>query len=181
MPLRRINHDEMKYLPVLIRQDITSQVNLEGSLATTDGAAPMSYSSTGSTGTPVKVYISPQNGYYNKVRYLAKFFINDLSLDENHTKVGSAITLQLFETGKPVKMTASWAGSLSGVFRNGSSTQILHTNDDQALMDELSRHRVGYLVCHSRIVEILLERGGIEFLKKLGLAFLFSRFRLPRS
>jgi len=79
MPSRMINHEVMKHLPVLTREDIASQVNREGSLATTDGAAPMTYSSTGSTGTPVKVYITPQNSYYNKVRYIAQFFITDLT------------------------------------------------------------------------------------------------------
>jgi hypothetical protein len=70
-----------------------------------------------------------------------------------------------------VKMTESWAGPLSRVFRNGLSKQIYFTNDDESLMDELTKHRVGYLVCHSRIVEILLKIGGIQFLKKLDISF----------
>ena len=171
MPSRRLNHEAIKYLPAMTREDIVSQVKLEGPLATTDGAAPMTYSSTGSTGTPVKIYITPQNGYYNMMRYLAQFFINDLSLDENHTKVGPPTSLQLYERGKPVTITDAWAGPLSSVFRNGISKQIVYTNDDDSLMSELSKHRVGYLVCHSRIVEILLKNGGVEFLKKLGLSY----------
>ena len=49
MPSRILNHDAKKYLPVLAREDVAKQVELEGSLATTDGAAPMTYSSTGSS------------------------------------------------------------------------------------------------------------------------------------
>ena len=60
MPSRILNHDAKKYLPVLAREDVAKQVELEGSLATTDGAAPMTYSSTGSTGTPVKIYVTDQ-------------------------------------------------------------------------------------------------------------------------
>ena len=172
MPSRMINHEVMKHLPVLTREDIASQVNREGSLATTDGAAPMTYSSTGSTGTPVKVYITPQNSYYNTVRYIAQFFITDLTLDDNHTKVSPVKTLDMYEKeDSVVKMTESWAGPLSRVFRNGLSKQIYFTNNDESLMDELTKHRVGYLVCHSRIVEILLKIGGIQFLKKLGISF----------
>ena len=44
MPSRILNHDAKKYLPVLAREDVAKQVELEGSLATTDGAAPMTYS-----------------------------------------------------------------------------------------------------------------------------------------
>lgn len=170
MPSRMLNHDARKYLPVMTREDVARQVGQEGSLATTDGAAPMTYSSTGSTGTPVKVYITPQNGYYNAVRYLAQFFIDSLKLDENHTKVSPVKSLDMYGREAGVKRTESWAGPLSKVFRNGSSKQIFYANDDQLLIDELAKDRVGYLVCHSRIVEILLKNGGARYLEKLGIS-----------
>ena len=79
MPSRMINHDVMKYLPIQSRADIATQVELEGSLVANDGNAPISnYASTGSTGTPVKIYVCQQNEYYNSIRSLAQYFINRL-------------------------------------------------------------------------------------------------------
>ncbi len=94
MPSRMISHGIMKYLPIQSREDIATQVKLEGSLVATDSKAPVaSYASTGSTGTPVKVYVCPENGYYNTTRGLAQFFINDLSLDEYRVQIVSATSL----------------------------------------------------------------------------------------
>ena len=77
----------MEDLPMQSRDDVNRQVSLEGSLMATDGNAPIAgYSSTGSTGTPVKVYVCPENGYYTVIRSLAQYFINDLS---SHRKSGS--------------------------------------------------------------------------------------------
>ena len=176
-----INHEVMKYLPVLTREEISAQVNSEGPMATTDGAAPTTYSSTGSTGTPVKVYITPQNGYYNTVRYIAQFFIDDLSFDENHVKIGPVKSLDMYENDMVVKTAEAWAGPLSYVFRNGASIQIYYANDDEPVIEELKKHRVGYLICHSRIVEILLKKAGIQLFKDVGLKVWFhvSDYRDP--
>src|SRR5689334_16153289 len=76
MPSRMINHKIMRFLPIQSREDTGTQVALEGSLLPNNGDAPVSsYASTGSTGTPVKVYVSEENGYYNNVRGIARFFI----------------------------------------------------------------------------------------------------------
>jgi len=181
MPSRMINHEVMKYLPVLTREEISVQINSEGPMATTDGAAPTTYSSTGSTGTPVKVYITPQNGYYNTVRYIAQFFIDDLSFDENHVKIGPVKSLDMYENDMVVKTAEAWAGPLSYVFRNGASIQIYYANDDEPVIEELKKHRVGYLICHSRIVEILLKKAGIQLFKDVGLKVWFhvSDYRDP--
>jgi phenylacetate-coenzyme A ligase PaaK-like adenylate-forming protein len=182
MPSRMINHGIMKYLPVLTREDVASQVNLEGSLATTDRAQPMTYSSTGSTGTPVKVFITPQNAYYNNVRYLAQFFINDISIDERRIKISPPISLDRIEKGSvSIKTADSWAGPLSKVFRNGSHKQIMHLYDDDALINELSKDRAGYLACHSRIMDILLRKAGVQLIKDLGVKIWFhvSDYRDP--
>src|ERR1039458_467570 len=64
MPSRMINHGIMKYLPIQSRENIATQLKLEGSLVANNGNAPISsYASTGSTGTPVKVYVCQENGY----------------------------------------------------------------------------------------------------------------------
>ena len=63
-----------------------------------DGKTPVSsYASTGSTGTPVKVYICPENGYYNTIRSLAQYFIYDLSLEENCVHIVPVTSLAKLE------------------------------------------------------------------------------------
>ena len=93
-----INHRIMKFLPIQSREDTGIQVALEGSLLANNGNAPVSsYASTGSTGTPVKIYVSEENGYYNNIRGLARYFINDLSLEENFTRISPATSLAALE------------------------------------------------------------------------------------
>src|SRR4029079_9428519 len=53
MPPQSIGHGIIANLPIQSREDVVTQVSLEGCLATTDGAASMLYASSGSTGTPV--------------------------------------------------------------------------------------------------------------------------------
>jgi phenylacetate-CoA ligase len=171
LPSRRINHEAMKYVPIQSRADVATQATLEGSLMTAPGNAPVSsYASTGSTGTPVKVYACPENAYYNLVRSLAQYFINGLSLDEERVLVIPAISLaKVEEKTLAVEASDSWAGPLSKVFRNGSSRKIIHQFDDDALIEELSKRPFGYLVCANRYMEILIKKAGIDFVKNLGI------------
>ena len=166
----RISYGSLKYLPIQSRADIATQVKLEGSLVASDGNTPVStYASTGSTGTPVKVYICPENGYYNVIRNFAQYFIDDLSLEENWVKIGPPISVAKLENeALGVQVAASWAGALGKIFRNGRGKQIVHRFDDDALINELSKDRVGYLVCPSRYMNILLRKAGIGFIQKLG-------------
>lgn len=171
LPSRLINHDALKYVPIQSREDVAAQVKLEGSLVAGDGKTPVSsYASTGSTGAPVKVYVSPENGYYNVIRSLAQYFMNDLSLAEDRVQIIPAISLaKLEKKSLAVESTNSWAGPLSQVFRNGSATKIIHQYDDDALINELSKGQFGYLVCANRYIDILMNKGGTEFIKKLGI------------
>lgn len=122
MPSRMINHGILKYIPIQNREDVATQCKLDGSLVAGDGkTAVSSYASTGSTGTPVKVYICPENGYYNTIRSLAQYFIYDLSLEENCVHIVPAASLAKLENkSSPAVLTDSWAGSLGAVFRSGS-------------------------------------------------------------
>ena len=170
LPSRMINHEAMKYVPVQSRQDIATQTALEGSLMAKESNAPVSsYASTGSTGAPVKVYVCPENGYYNVIRGLAQYFINDLPLGEDRVQIIPAISLaKLEQKSLAVESSDSWAGPLSKVFRTGTAKKIIHQYDDQALIDELLKAPFGILVCANRFIDILLEHGGTELIKKLG-------------
>ncbi len=163
------NHGAMKYVPIQSRGDIASQVSLEGSLLAKHGNAPVSsYASTGSTGVPVKVYVCPENGYYNLIRSLAQYFMNGLSLEENRVWISAPASLARLKQSPAVESTDSWAGALSKVFRNGSARKILHQYDDDALIRELTKQPIGYLVCANRYIDLLLNHGGTEFIKTLG-------------
>jgi phenylacetate-CoA ligase len=171
MPSRMITHGIMKYLPIQSRADVATQTKLEGSLAAKDGNAPVStYASTGSTGAPVKIFICPENAYYNGIRSFAQYFLYNLSLKENRVQIYPAVSLaKLDERRLIVESTDSWPATLSKVFRTGSAKKITHTYDDDALINELSKEQVGYLICPNRYVDILLKKAGIEFIKKIGL------------
>jgi phenylacetate-CoA ligase len=183
MPSRMINHGIFKFLPVQSREDVTTQVTLEGSLVASDDNAPVStYASTGSTGTPVKIYSSHENTYYNGIRSVAQFFIDDLSLDDNWVQITPPIRMAAFQNATlAVKRANSWAGSLGKVFRSGTSKKIEYRYDDDAMVKELLKERVGYFLSPSRYVEILIGSGGIGLFKKLGIRLWFhlSDYRDP--
>ena len=171
IPSRVLNHGIMKFVPIQSRNDIATQVKLEGALVAADGrAAVPSYASTGSTGTPVKIFFCPENAYYNEIRSLAQYFIDDLSLAGNRVQIIPATSLyRLGKSSVHVSLTDSWAGPLSGVFRNGSAKKITYGYDDDALIEELLKDRYEYLVCANRYVDLLLKNGGTELIKKLGI------------
>jgi phenylacetate-CoA ligase len=171
MPSRMINHQILKFLPVQSRQDTGTQVALEGSLLPDNANKPVSsYSSTGSTGTPVKVYVSEENGYYNNIRGLALYFTIGLRLEENFTRISPATSLAALEKNTPdVTLADSWAGPLSAVFRTGKAKKIVDQHDDAALVKELLKDEVGYLFCPNRYLDILMNNGGTDLIKRLGI------------
>jgi phenylacetate-coenzyme A ligase PaaK-like adenylate-forming protein len=172
---QRLSSDVMKRgimedLPMQSRDDVNRQVSLEGSLTATDGNAPIAgYSSTGSTGTPVKVYVCPENGYYTVIRSLAQYFINDLSLTENRVQIAPATSLaKLDDKSLAVTTAASWAGPLGKVFSTGTAKTIIYQQDENALIDELSKSRAGYLISPNRYLDIIMKKGGVDLIKRLG-------------
>jgi phenylacetate-CoA ligase len=172
MPSRIINHSILKYLPVQTRQDLMTQVNLEGSLIANKGGSTSasSYSSSGSSGTPVKVFACAENFYYNSLRSLAQLFIDNFSLDEGRVRIDQVKSMAEFEEG-PGSSGAlkKWAGPLSLLFRTGVTRNITYRYDDAALVKALLKAPVGYLNCQSRHMEIIFNFGGVELIKKLGI------------
>lgn len=72
--------DLLKSLPILTRNDVTLQVNTEGSLfKSSDVANAQSYASSGSTGIPVQVHACLQNARYNGLRSMAQYFMRPAS------------------------------------------------------------------------------------------------------
>ena len=162
--------DALQRLPILSRKDIAMQAQKEGSLFhDKKQGAPATYETTGSTGTPLKVFICEQNGYYNEVRSLAQFFIDNLPLDENRVEIRPVVRSDDLRK-KTALPTANphWAGSLSKIYCNGSNRTLRFNSDVDGLLNELAKDRVGYLVCPSRVIEQLLDRG-TDLVAKLGI------------
>ena len=171
MPSRMIGHSVLNYLPVQTRHDVAAQVELEGPLVSTnDKSTVLNYTSTGSTGAPVKVFVCPENGFYNAKRSLAQVFIDELSLEENRVKVVPPVSLARIENqALVVKTDENWVGPLHKIFRTGSNKTVVYKHGDEgALVRELLKSPVGYFVSPSRYVERLIEHGGIDLFKKLG-------------
>ena len=166
--------DALQRLPILSRQDIATQVQKEGSLFhDKKKGSPATYETTGSTGTPLKVFVCEQNGYYNEVRGLAQFFIDNLPLDENRVEIKPVVRSgDLRKKTQPRTTEPHWAGPLSKIYGNGSSTTLRFNNDVDGLLSELAKDRVGYLVCPSRVIEQLLDRGP-DLVEKLGIKVWF--------
>ena len=115
------------------------------------------------------LYLSKKLGFCNTIRSLAQYFIYDLSLEENCVHIVPAASLAKLENqSSPAVLTNSWAGSLGAVFRSGSGEEIVHKYNDDALIKELLKDRVGYLVCPNRYLDILMNNGGVDLIKKLG-------------
>src|SRR5262249_21011508 len=75
-------------LPMLTRADVGRQVASEGSLlARVGGIRVNTHSTSGSSGTPVKVFVSEINARYNEARYWAQFFIEGLDFACNRTRL----------------------------------------------------------------------------------------------
>jgi len=163
--------DMLRHLPILTRKDIVTQVQNEGSLFIDKDQGPVStYETTGSTGSPLKVFVCPQSGYYNIVRGLAQYFFDNLSLEENRVRIVPITRLEDMQKDSMIKKSAEqWAGPLSTVYRNGSTKDVSFNKDIDGLIKELSKNSVGYLVCPSRVLEQLLDHGGADLIKKLGI------------
>jgi phenylacetate-CoA ligase len=162
--------DILRSIPVLTRKDIAVQVRQEGSLFAekNKGSAP-TYETTGSTGTPLKVFVAEQNGYYNDVRSLAQYFIDDLPLDRNRVQIAPATRSADLQKGSGLQSSSDdWAGIFSKIYRNGTNKKMFFNKDIAGIVEELSKDSVGYLVCHSRVVEQLLDHGGVDLFTKLG-------------
>ena len=161
--------DILQKMPIVTRKDVVRQVQNEGSLFVDKKQGAVStYETTGSTGTPLKVFVCQQTIYYNSVRSLAQFFFDNLSLDENSVIITSVTRSENLKNSRLIRSEPHWAGPLSKIYRNGSNKKISFNKDVDGLVEELSKDSVGYLVCPSRVLEQLLDHGGPDLIKKLG-------------
>jgi phenylacetate-CoA ligase len=155
-------------LPILTRSEVVKQVETEGSLLPADGPiGTTKLATSGSSGAPVRFFVSEMNGEYNTVRSLAQYFMDgrDLTLNRTHVKRAP----QRIEGGFSVKKADGWLGPLSSVFKcgNGKDIQHHHLNRD-LLLKELAKDPIGYLVTPPSIIEALFYDRDLSFLAENG-------------
>jgi phenylacetate-coenzyme A ligase PaaK-like adenylate-forming protein len=155
-------------LPILIRSDLTRQVETEGSLV--PGAANTrvrKHTTSGSSGTPVEFFLSEMNGRYNQIRSIAQYFIEGRDLTLNRTRFKTS--QNRIENGFSVHTTSGWLGPLTAIFKNGCNKEITHLHPNRDLLfRELAKDPIGYLVVQPRLMEILFYDGDVSFLADNG-------------
>jgi phenylacetate-coenzyme A ligase PaaK-like adenylate-forming protein len=159
-------------LPILRRADVSEQVAKEGALLdAADRIAVNSHSTSGSSGVPVRFFVSEMNGNYNVLRSIAQYFIEGRDLTVNRTVVTYAT--EPVANGLSVEKARSWIGAL-GPFVNGGESKILSVlrPDAGRLWSELERDPIGYLSIAPRALEALLQHASPEDFKRAGTTML---------
>ena len=176
LPSRLPTHASLRFLPPQTREDVRAQVQAEGSLVPPQGGRALeTYATTGSTGTPVQVFVCQEAGYYNYIRSLTQYFIDHIGLEETRVQIMPPRRHDAQGAAEARTRDApGWAGSLAKVFRNGTSSRISFNFDVETLAAELKKKApVGHLVSPSRYVELLIERFGTGLFEDLGVKVWF--------
>ena len=161
----------LKFLPVLSRKDVTKQVSTEGSLLTkADKIGVAKNSSSGSSGTPVSFFVSTSNGAYSSVRVIAQDILEQRNLRENRINISSASPDQTAGKKDYINIVKhkDWLGPLANVFEHGITKKITYLNASDALLKELREVPPHHLICSPAIMDLLLDMGGVELLRELG-------------
>jgi phenylacetate-CoA ligase len=161
-------------LPVLTRSDVVHQVKSEGSLLRpADGLGVTAHSTSGSSGTPVRFFISHMNSDYSQVRSLAQYLMEGRDLGRNRTRLRSSSyeegeRLQSHATNSfTVEVTETWLGPLSILFQSGTNKHINYWKLNRYLLfKELLRHPIGYLLSPPSFLEALFQTDYQEFIER---------------
>jgi phenylacetate-CoA ligase len=160
-------------LPILTRNDVIHQVESEGPLlGRGDGFGVKVHSTSGSSGTPVKFFISHMNSDYSQARSLAQYLMEGRDLSLNRVRVRpldykEAIDLRIEEKrGFYVELSDGWLGPLGSLFRSGISKTMSYLAPNRDLLfEELSKDRIGYLVAGPVFLEANFVGSDFDFLK----------------
>ncbi len=174
---KKVGSVRLSDLPILTRRDVVQQVTSEGSLlAPRDGLSVFPHSTSGSSGVPVRFFISKMNRYYNRVRSLAQYFIEGRDLSLNRTALRSFSyeemkrAADIDKNGFRVEMRGNWLGDLNPLLNGGTHKYIICWHPNRvSLLNELSKAPIGYLVTRPRFIEMLFSDGDVEFLAKNGI------------
>jgi hypothetical protein len=165
---KKINDVRLSDLPVLTRAELVKQVEAEGNLlAKSKTISATENSTSGSSGTPARFFVSEMNLHFNSVRSIAQYFLEGRDLTLNRTRFKSA--LNRVEGGFSVVKADNWLGPLSALLRSGCNKDIAHLRPDrEMLLEELSKDSIGYLIVQPRLVEYLFHGRDVSFLSEKG-------------
>ena len=160
---KKLSDVKLSSLPALTRQDVLRQVTSEGPLLRAgDGIATNTHATSGSSGTPVRFFVSEITGRYNVARSLAQYFMQgwDLSLNRTYLKRGST-------HGFSIEKSQSWMGPLAALIKSGGNKNIEYLNPNiKKLVKELEKDDIGYLVCNPYLLETIFHVVDPAFLRQ---------------
>ena len=144
-------------LPILRRGDLRAQVETEGALlGAPDRIAVKSHATSGSSGQPVRFFVSAMNGNYNALRSIAQYFIEGRDLTLNRTMVDYA--RRPVEGGFSVEREASWLGALGPFVGGGRGRRLQFFRPDMAqVWAEMRKEPIGYLSISPSALEALMQ------------------------
>jgi phenylacetate-CoA ligase len=179
---KKINDIKLSDLPILTRSDVVHQVKTEGSLLRqSDETRAKEHSTSGSSGMPVKFFISEMNVRYNQTRSLTQYFMEgrDLSLNRVRFRPFDYNEVKRFQgdlnLGFIIESTDNWLGPLGSFVRSGVQKHVKYWHPNREfLFEELSKDPIGYLVIQPRLLETLFRDGDISFLKNNAVEMLIT-------
>jgi phenylacetate-coenzyme A ligase PaaK-like adenylate-forming protein len=147
-----------------------------------DGLRTKKHSTSGSSGTPVEFFVSEMNGQFNQVRSYAQYFIEGRDFTANRTRVkymkyedAKARGFDAKKGGLTVQLSDNWLGPLGKLFKSGSNKMILYWRPERAqMLEELSKHAIGYLSVNPDYVDELFADDDLSFLKANGAQLLVT-------
>ena len=169
---RKLSALTLSDLPILTRNDVIHQVTSEGPLLGKDeGFGVKMHSTSGSSGTPVKFFISHTNSDYGQARSLAQYLMEGRDLSLNRVRIRpldykEARELCIEEKkGFHVEVSDSWLGPLGSMFRSEINKTISYLSPNHALLfEELSKDHIGYLVAGPLFLEANFIESDFDFL-----------------
>jgi phenylacetate-CoA ligase len=170
---KKISDLKLSDLPILTRSGVVQQVKTEGSLLRqSDELRVKEHSTSGSSGMPVKFFISEMNVRYNQTRSLTQYFMEgrDLSLNRVRFRPFDYNEVKRLQgdlkCGFVVELTGNWLGPLGLFVNSGVQKQVNYWHPNRELLfEELSKDPIGYLVIQPRLLESLFYDNDIGFLK----------------
>ena len=130
-----------------------------------DGIPILTRSTSGSTGVPVRFFVSEVNRRYNAARSLAQYFMEGRDLSCNRTALVPYYYARE-QNGVWVERKSSWLGPLEPLIKSGFNKEIGYRNPDpKELGAELCNDQIGYLVCSPFMLETLLNSFDLSLLR----------------
>jgi phenylacetate-coenzyme A ligase PaaK-like adenylate-forming protein len=164
-------------LPVLTRADVSEQFASEGALLSSrDGLGVKEHTTSGSSGRPVRFFVSDMNARYNESRTLAQYLLEGRSLAKTKTRFvhlnhSRAEALRdKMPSGFLVDQSEGWTGELAGLFTSGLQKKVFYWRPDaQKLLKEMVKEPIGYLLAAPRLLMELSQSSGWDAFLKNGI------------